>query len=239
VGRERLSPFCGRLSRKVSIVAVVADGVAADEVGVRAEQHEKKRSGYVMANVVVEEGQFNRMRHAMQEWNARRPAGEAEAIEVYRKGNKGQGILSFAGAQAPVLQPLLAGAAIYALVTSSWIDKIDLLKKHWILKPLVVFFLGYYLFRKSSPWATAVLAASAVLFVKAWKERPDAPKEAAGPDDEDAGRWEWDRHDHWRHEREREREREAERRAHVLGEGRGVRSAERLADRIFEHARAA
>ncbi len=41
-----------------------------------------------MANIVVEEGQFNRMLQAaggaIREWNARRPAGEAEAIEVYR-----------------------------------------------------------------------------------------------------------------------------------------------------------
>ena len=45
-----------------------------------------------MANVVVEEGQFNRMRNALREWNARRPAGEAEAIDVYKKGHKGQGM---------------------------------------------------------------------------------------------------------------------------------------------------
>lgn len=187
-----------------------------------------------MANVVVEEGLFHRMRHAAKErladWNARRPAGEAEAIEVYKQGHTGQGMLSFAGAQAPLLHPVLAGAAIYALVTSDWFEKIEFLKKNWLLKPLLVFLLGYYLFRKSSPWAQAVLAASAILFVKAWKERPAPAKEAAGPDDEDAGRWEWDR---------REDGREAERRAHVLGDGRAGRNAERLADRIFEHARAA
>jgi hypothetical protein len=193
-----------------------------------------------MANVVVEEGQFNRMLQAaggaVREWNARRPAGEAEAIEVYRGGNKAQGILSFAGAQAPVLQPILAGAVVYAVVTSAYFDKLELLKAHWSLKALVVLALGYYLFRKHSPWAQAVLAAGAILFVKAWKERPEAAKETAGPDDEDAGRWEWDRHDSWR---EREEVRAAERRAHVLGEGRAARNAERLADRIFEHARAA
>jgi hypothetical protein len=100
------------------------------------------------------------------------------------------------------------------------------------LKAFLVLALGYYLFRKQSPWASAVLAAGAILFVKAWKERPEKPKEAAGPDDEDAGRWEWDRRDDWR-------EREDERRAHVLGGPRAAHNAERLADRIFEHARAA
>jgi hypothetical protein len=190
-----------------------------------------------MANVVVEEGLFHRMRHATKEWNAKRPAGEAEAIEVYKKGDKAQGMLSFAGAQAPLLHPVLAGAAIYAVVTSSWFEKIEFLKKNWVLKPLLVFLLGYYLFRKSSPWAQAVLAASAILFVKAWKDRPEqAAKEAAGPDDEDAGRWEWDRRDDYR---EREDWRGAEGGARGLGEGRSSRNAERLADRIFEHARAA
>jgi hypothetical protein len=191
-----------------------------------------------MANVVVEEGLFHRMRHATKEWNARRPAGEAEAIEVYKKGDKAHGMLSFAGAQAPLLHPVLAGAAIYAVVTSAWFEKIEFLKKNWVLKPLLVFLLGYYLFRKSSPWAQAVLAASAILFVKAWKERPESGKEAAGPDDEDAGRWEWDRRDDWR-DREREDWRDSERRTRHLGEGRSGRNAERLADRIFEHARAA
>ena len=193
-----------------------------------------------MANIVVEEGQFNRMLKAaggaVREWNARRPAGEAEAIEVYRGGNKAQGILSFAGAQAPVLQPILAGAVIYAVVTSAYFDKLELLKAHWSLKALVVLWFGYYLFRKQSPWAQAVLAAGAILFIKAWKERPEATKEAAGPDDEDAGRWEWDRHDSWR---EREDWRAAERRAQLHSAHRAAHNAERLADRIFEHARAA
>ncbi|MEP7126324.1 MAG: hypothetical protein ABJE95_35660 [Byssovorax sp.] len=192
-----------------------------------------------MSNVVVDEGLFHRMRHAAKEWNARRPAGEAEAIEVYKQGDKAHGMLSFAGAQAPLLHPVLAGAAIYALVTSSYFDKIEFLKNHWLLKPLLVFLLGYYLFRKQSPWAQAVLAASAILFVKAWKERPENAKEAAGLDDEDAGRWEWDRRESWR---ERERDREEWRdnpRGRQMGEGRSGRNAERLADRIFEHARAA
>ena len=193
-----------------------------------------------MANVVVEEGLFQRMRHATKEWNTRRPAGEAEAIEVYKKGDKAHGMLSFAGAQAPLLHPVLAGAVIYAVVTSSYFDKIELFKNHWLLKPLLVFLLGYYLFRKQSPWAQAVLAASAILFVKAWKERPQNAKEAAGPDDdEDAGRWEWDRREIG-HDRERDREewRDSER-GRLLGNGRAGRNAERLADRIFEHARAA
>jgi hypothetical protein len=177
------------------------------------------------------------MRHAAKEWNARRPAGEAEAIEVDKKGDKTHGMLSFAGAQAPMLHPVLAGAVIYAVVTSSYFDKIEFFKNHWLLKPLLVFLLGYYLFRKQSPWAQAVLAASAIMFVKAWKERPENAKEAAGPDDEDAGRWEWDRRDSWR-DRDREDWRDSQR-GRLIGEGRSGRNAERLADRIFEHARAA
>ena len=191
-----------------------------------------------MANVVIEEGQFKRMLNqagsAFKEWTARRPEGEAEAIETYRGGNKAKGALGFLGAQAPMLQPILAGAVIYALVTSDYFNKLEFLKVHWSLKALLVMALGYYLFRKQSPWAQAVLAAGAILFVKAWKERPERGKEAAGPDDEDAGRWEWDRRDDWR-----EREREDERRHHVLSGHRATHNAERLADRIFEHARAA
>ena len=188
-----------------------------------------------MANVVVDEGKFKRMLNAFREWNARRPAGEAEAIEVYKQGNKAEGILGFAGAQAPMLQPVLVGAAIYALVVSDWFEKIDFLKKHWLLKPLLVFLLGYYLFRKNSPWAPAVLAASGIMLVKVWKERPEAKDTTtSGPDDEEAGRWEWDRYDDGR-AREPWRE---ERRARYLAEARAERNAERLADRIFEHARA-
>ncbi len=189
-----------------------------------------------MANVVIEEGQFNRMLSraggAIKEWNARRPAGEAEAMEVYREGDKAKGALGVLGANAAMLQPILAGAVIYAVVTSDYFNKLELLKAHWSLKALLVMALGYYLFRKQSPWAQAVLAAGAILFVKAWKDRPEKAKEAAGPDDEDAGRWEWDRRDDGR-------EREEERRAHVLGGPRAAHNAERLADRIFEHARAA
>jgi hypothetical protein len=205
-----------------------------------------------MANVVVDEGQFTRMRNALKEWNARRPAGEAEAMEVYKSGNKAQGVLSFAGAQAPMLQPLLAGAVIYAVVTSSYFDKIEIFKNQWFMKPLLVLGLGYYLFRKNSPWAQAVLAAAGILFLKGYYERPEAKKEAAaakeaavakeaaGPDDEDAGRWEWDRRDEWRdREREREHWRHAERRAQRIEDRRVVHQAERLADRVFENARAA
>jgi hypothetical protein len=189
-----------------------------------------------MANVVIEEGQFNRMLSraggALKEWNARRPVGEADAIQVYREGNKVDGALGVLGANAAMLQPVLAGAVIYAVVTSDYFNKLELLKAHWSLKALLVMALGYYLFRKQSPWAQAVLAAGAILFVKAWKERPEKAKEAAGPDDEDAGRWEWDRRDDGR-------EREDERRHHVLSGHRATHNAERLADRIFEHARAA
>ena len=193
-----------------------------------------------MANIVVEEGQFNRMLKAaggaFKEWNARRPAGEAEAIEVYREGSKVRGALGFFGAQAPILAPIAIGALIYAVATSSYLDKIEMLKKHWVLKPLIIIALGYYLFRKNLPYALQVLAVGAALFVKAWKERPEAAKETAGPDDEDAGRWEWDRHDSWR---EREDWRAAERRAQLHSAHRAAHNAERLADRIFEHARAA
>ena len=193
-----------------------------------------------MANVVVEEGQFNRMlqatRGAITEWNARRPAGEAEAIEVYREGSKARGAMGFLGAQTPILAPIAIGALIYAVANSSMLDKIEFLKNHWVLKPLLIIALGYYLYRKNWPYAHAVLAVGAALFVKAWKERPEAAKEAAGPDDEDAGRWEWDRRDSWR---EREDWRAAERRAQLHSAHRAEHNAERLADRIFEHARAA
>ena len=189
-----------------------------------------------MANVVVEEGLFHRMRHGatkrLAEWNARRPEGEAEAIEVYKQGNTKDGLFGMFGAQVPLLYPVVAGAAIYAIVTSEGFEKIAFLKKHWLLKPLLAFWLGYYLFRKKSPWAQAGLAASAILFVKGWKERPSTVKEAAGPDYEDAGRWEWDR-------REDAGALPLEQRGRALGEGRAERNAERLADRIFEHARAA
>ena len=194
-----------------------------------------------MPNVVVEEGQFNRMLKAaggaIREWNARRPAGEAEAIEVYRGGNKAQGLLSFAGAQAPVLQPILAGAVIYAVVTSAYFDKLELLKAHWSLKALLVLCARLLPLpqavpvgpsgarRGGDPVRQGVEGAAREGQGSRGPGRRGRRTLGVGPPRLLArARGDW---------------RAAEHRAQLHSGQRAAHNAERLADRIFEHARAA
>jgi hypothetical protein len=120
------------------------------------------------------------------------------------------------------------------LAMSPYASKIELFVKNWWLRGVLVLVGGFVLWRRQSPWANAVLAAGAAIFVKDWESRSEAKKEAAGPGDEDAGYWWEGRHYEPRWEREREREL-GRRRWEELPEG--VRAAERMAERVFEGAR--
>jgi HAMP domain-containing protein len=147
------------------------------------------------------------------------------------------------------LRTVFAGAAIYYVATSDYLDKIAVFRDHWWLKPVVVMALGYWLLRRQSPWAPAVLAAGAAMFVEAWRTRPLDPKDAAakkdalakkdattqGPD-EDAGHWDWVDDTYGR--RGRWTETPSGGRSYVT-QGNGAQAAERIAERVFQHARPA
>ena len=96
--------------------------------------------------------------------------------------------------------------------------------------------IGYWFWRRQSPWASAILAAGAAMFAQAWKSRPTAKKDntSQGPDDE-AGRWDWSEDTYGRG---RWIETPSGGRAYMT-QGAGARAAERIAERVFEHARAA
>lgn len=140
------------------------------------------------------------------------------------------------------LQTVFAGAAIYYVATGDWFSKMAVFRDHWWLKPLVVMGLGYWLLRQKSSWAGALLAAGAAMFVEAWRARPVAapppPKKVAtteGPDAE-AGGWDWvddtyGRRGRWVETPNRGRT--------YVTEGHGAQAAERIAERVFEHARPA
>jgi hypothetical protein len=149
------------------------------------------------------------------------------------------------------LRTAVAGMAIYYAATSDWFDKIELFRDHWWLKSVVVMALGYWLYQRQSQWAGPVIAAGAAMFVEAWRTRPvdatkaakakaDAPKAKTdtttqGPD-EDAGHWDWVDDTYGRRGRWVETPNGG--RSYIT-QGHGAHAAERIAERVFEHARPA
>jgi hypothetical protein len=149
-----------------------------------------------MPEVVVSESQWRRWANDRAKHREALRGGERAGWETVKSGKVGKGALMIGGANAPVLQSIFAGAAIYAVATSKWFEDMQFLKDHWYVKPLLILGLGYLLFRRGSPWAAAVISTGAALFVQAWKERPKdgKPAETHGPEDE-TGRWEWQAHE--------------------------------------------
>jgi hypothetical protein len=207
-----------------------------------------------MADVTVNESTYDRYKRDAEAYRKQmtthRQEGEAAGVRAYKEGKKGEALMLVGGANAPALQAVIGGAAVYWLAGSDFTKDIQVFKDHWWLKPLLIIGLGYWLWRKGNPWAAAILSSGAALFVAAWQSRSeakkDAKKEAAGP--EEAGWWhdgEWREHE-WRerpwwerdhYERGRWVETPSGGRA-FIAEGPATRAAERMADRIFfEHAR--
>jgi hypothetical protein len=197
-----------------------------------------------MGDVTISESHYNKLKEAESKARAEaklvREEAERAGLTAWKAGRKGEGLKLMGGANAPALQAVFAGAAIYYVATGDWFSKIELFKEHWWLKPLLVLGIGYWLWRRQSPWAYAVLSAGAAMFVQAWKARPESKKDGAkkdgttqGPDDE-AGRWDWSEDTYGRgrwidtpHGGQA-----------YLTEGAGARAAERIAERVFEHAHA-
>jgi hypothetical protein len=159
-----------------------------------------------------------------------RRAQDKEGIELFKGGSRAKGVMKIGAAHG--LGDILAGGGIYALVTSDFFNKLEYVKKYWWLRPVLVLFAGWILYRKGSFLGGPILATGAALFVQAWRDedakpkKDDSKKESKGIDD-DAG-WPWER-DRWRWEREDPRFEAAERR-HWEREG------ERIAERVYPRA---
>ena len=200
-----------------------------------------------MADVTVNEATYDRLKRDAEAYREQarlhRQQGEAAGAAAYKAGRKGEALMLVGGANSPALQAVIAGAGIYWLASSDFTKDIQLFKDHWWLKPLIVMGGGYWFWRKGYAWGPAALSSGAALFVAAWKNRPDAKRETAGPDE--AGWWqgnEWHEHrrpwlDQDTYELGRWVETPSGGRV-FLTEGQGARAAERMAERIFEHARA-
>jgi hypothetical protein len=145
------------------------------------------------ASVTMPESEWKRLKNrasaASKERVDKRRAGESAGLERVKKGEVAGGLLEIGGANAPAITALIGGAAIYAIATSRWFSDMEIFKNHWYLRSLAMIALGYYLFRKGSPWGTALMAAGGGLFVQDWKVRPGST-DTKGPE-EDAGAVNW------------------------------------------------
>jgi len=79
---------------------------------------------------------------------------------------------------ASIVQPIGVGAIIAYVATMDDVKNSETVKNRWWLLPVALLVVGYILRRKSSPHASAILTAGAVLFVQAYRNRP---KEEAKP----------------------------------------------------------
>jgi len=155
-----------------------------------------------------------------------------------KAGRKGEAVVFGLKSHEPVLQSVFTGAAVYWLATSDWFDGIDVFKDNWFLKPLIVLGLGYWLFKKGSPFGTALLTAGAVLFMQGWKTRPKGEKKGKKQDAtaegvDEAGRYDWSADTYgaggeWAPTPSGGRS--------YMTQGNGSRAPERIASRVFEYA---
>jgi hypothetical protein len=82
---------------------------------------------------------------------------------------------------ASLVQPIGVGAIIAYVATMDDVKNSETVKTRWWLLPVALLVVGYILRRKSSPHASAILTAGAVLFVQAYRNRPKEDKTASTP----------------------------------------------------------
>jgi hypothetical protein len=202
-----------------------------------------------MGDLTIPQRDYDRLKEsetrARAEAKAAREHAEHDGIVAWKEGRKSEGLKLMGSANAPAVRSVLAGAAIYYVATSDVFDKYKTFQEHWWLKPLLAVAIGYYLWRRGNPFGHAMLSTAAALFVQAYRARPKdddknkkPPQKADGTTqgfDDDAGRWDWSEDTYgrgrWIHT-------PSGAQAYIT-EGSGARSAERIAERVFEHARAA
>jgi hypothetical protein len=198
------------------------------------------------ATVTVKESSWRRMRDRAQANEAEYRQAHREGAAMARRGDVGGGLMKISGANAPVIISGIAGAGLMWLMQQDWVSKIDLFRKHWWLRGLLLIIGGYALFMKGyRTWGAAIVGSGAAIMMADWKQSKQneersgtgasrtATRDASGPGDEDAGYWwegewiperRWERRwePAWEGRRLRERERWDEERA-----------AARAAERIF------
>lgn len=201
-----------------------------------------------MGDITIKERDYNRLKEAEAKARAdakhAREEAERAGVTAWKEGRKGESLKLMGGANAPALQAIFGGAALYYLATGDWFANVQSFKDHWYLKPLLVIGVGYWLWRRQNSWAMALLSAGAALFVQAWKQeqarkkKEEEAKKQGGTTTsgfDDAGRFDWSEDTYGRG---RWVETPSGGRAYMT-EGSGARAAERIAERVFEHARAA
>ena len=132
---------------------------------------------------------------------------EQAGMEKWREGDKKGALGIFAGSHAVVLESFLAGGGLYYLSQLQSVKDIELFKNNWWLKGLLMLGLGYYLWRRGSAWASAIIASAAATLVQAYNERDKDKKPAASAAPASGFDWEDAGHEDWRlpegHRRER------------------------------------
>jgi hypothetical protein len=114
-----------------------------------------------MANVVMSEVDYNKL------------LTDARGT-VTEFGARNKGALVHVGKRA--LMTVGAVGLGWWLLNHESVNKIDVFRDHWWLKPLLTLAVGWWLWRKGNPWAMTVLALGAALFVKAYLDHEEAEK---------------------------------------------------------------
>jgi hypothetical protein len=187
------------------------------------------------------ESHYDRLKKVAEYAKNARTHTEHAGVTAWKEGRKGEALKLLGGANAPMFQAILGGAGLYYAGTSDWFSNIQVFKDHWYLKPLLVLGIGFWLWRKGNAWAGVFLSAGAALFVQALKEDQrkrrdeEARKGGTNTSGVDTGAFDWS-DDTYGHGRWIDTPSGA--RAYMT-EGAGARAADRIAERVFEHARSA
>lgn len=200
-----------------------------------------------MGDITIPEKDYDRLKRAETQARAdaklAREHAEHAGVTAWKAGRKGEGLKLLGGANAPALQAILGGAGLYYAASSDWFGNIKAFKDNWFLKPLLVIGIGLWLWRRQSTWAGVFLSAGAAMFMQALKEEQERKKRdeeakakggtTSGVDD--TGRFDWSEDTYGRG---RWVDTPSGARAYMT-EGAGARAADRIAERVFEHARTA
>lgn len=191
-----------------------------------------------MGDITIPERDYDRLKRVEHYAKTARKKTEEEGVAAWKEGRKGEALKLFGSANAPAIQALLGGAGLFFLGTTEWLN-IQVFKDHWYLKPLIVLGIGLILWRRANSWAGVFLSAGAAMFMQALMKEQERKKrdEKAGTTSgvDDAGGFDWSDDTYGRG---RWIETPSGGRAYMT-EGAGARAAERIAERVFEHARAA